>query len=1451
MPNGREHKLEDLFGEKEVKVRTETGEIMSLGLKEDNTLWLEGYHIANFDPSTGVITPSAQVGRRQRVQATLGIYKPPKELAMPIVEGALGKLVLARETDEEKLEKLTTYGGVDEAEAQRITDLSKLSLSAEGWIGKYKEINPSFSKDVLSSLTMRSVSAGFGDLVTGAAGVAGWAGLDNINKNLTEVARSFHSVAPPQENWDVSLGTVLDPRFWSTVIARALPFSVSMIPITLLTFGIGTVAIGAIGLGAWTTHILASIFGGVSGAILESAFEAGGVWNEAKAKGFTDDEASKAARSTLIKGIGALTGTNALELFAAFIPDPTRILNRLVGRGLVTITRVGGKITFVGLTEAGEEAIQDVISRTALGEEVKLDDDMKMQMFVGFLMGAGMGGGADVLTTISNRTVNKLGDEHFLRWETEFDRLKAEGATDEQATIAALDTIADEEVNKITDEVIKGTIKEEALKSLKPKSAAEEIAVSHDLDKARSEAAITPAPEAAQRKTLAEIDATPEIHKLYPEFDKIYTRRNTLVDRLAQLEAEAKGRPKFEKRLDRLAEQRDAADADLVAIQQRVAREHPELAYREAKPAAVEVDVKTKPALTKRIQQLIDKKGFLTKKGLPNAEIQKIYKEFRPRGGLKGMTKTQLRGVLQRINESRPKRIEGRTVITEETERHIVALRSTLMRANVLSDLGYSRIGNMLGFTTDRYVDKEQFLTEKEGKKLIREVNRQAELGLMEWDARVVEGLKTQPAVAKALEEIDRRIEKPLKKMQWIKLPKLPALGDFWDMTRYYQELQRATERAGGRFYDVFSVLVKQANINDYLILGLDKTLKEACPNVNALARDDKASERVAAQLRDESPPDITEDELRAADYIRKEYDSVKNMIRYHRVRWGIDFREGNAELIAKDIKGAPLDEIKEAVRQWETGGETAMAKYLADKDWGIIQSGYDPRQVANPKVQLADIRHIRVSKTELYGRKVEEMPADQKNVFMRRRSYWRRLFALELEPYFKEMERMVDEVKPFLKNPESVANGITRNIKEFRGYYPEHLFTRMAMKTGGYAFSVLALSPHMSIRNMHQNIVLHPDVVSAFHPGNKVPSAAQQQFTDVHVQQDIAIRREWLMQEALGRSPMSRLVRWITYYHKSDRVNRAVSMWLSTNKARRALETSQRSGKLADYLSGSGFYDLQPLEQRYILQLKALPEVDFGAEIPIVSGDEAAIWEQARLRTEKSHFRYKRRERALVEQGEVGRIFGSLMTFPRGYAQNLYDYFQKLDPRIDVPLAERGRIAKDLIMLAAGTVAANALYGLTTGKGREPYDPTEVLSWSFGGLAVGAVQTITDLWGDTLRAMMGDEGALGRVIRGFPRVAEMFLPIYKQAIDITEAIIGRRYIDRYALRKIKEAFDETYEVREDYYEAPRTIIQMAQHIFFGTTYAEQIEGAEEEAEKAIPEVAPEIKEHKLKDLFK
>ena len=403
-----------------------------------------------------------------------GFFAPMVERPVPSLFRVPGVRTL-----EERI-SIMRIAGVPEDEIEKIIELSKLDLGAEGWLQKFKDINPSFAKDFLNSLPMRSISAGYGDLVSGLAGVAGWAGNEQLRENLMAIAESFHIVAPPVEEWDVSLKTVLDPRFWATTVARALPFSVAMIPISLMTFGTGSAALAAAGVGVWKAHIIAAIFGGVSGAILESSFEAGSVWNEAKNMGWSDEDADKAARSTFTKGVFALTGTNAIQLFAMFLPDPTRILNNLVGKGLVTVVRVGGKIVTVSLTEGGEEAIQNVIERQALGLEVEWDDEMKMQFMIGAIMGLGMGGAADVLTTITDRVSSQLPTDIKPDFDATVDGLKADGASDMQAKVQVLDMIGDnKEVQDITDRVVEEVIKEENIKSVKPEDKADALAWEH------------------------------------------------------------------------------------------------------------------------------------------------------------------------------------------------------------------------------------------------------------------------------------------------------------------------------------------------------------------------------------------------------------------------------------------------------------------------------------------------------------------------------------------------------------------------------------------------------------------------------------------------------------------------------------------------------------------------------------------------------------------------------------------------------------------------------------------------------------------------------------------------------------------------------------------------------------------------------------------------------------
>jgi len=808
---------------------------------------------------------------------------------------------------------------------------------------------------------------------------------------------------------------------------------------------------------------------------------------------------------------------------------------------------------------------------------------------------------------------------------------------------------------------------------------------------------------------------------------------------------------------------------------------------------------KAKTEVRAKIKRTGTERGFYTKRGKKARFFNRYLKKYDSHSDLRRMTLNELKEILEYVESGRPEKIGNKIVITDKTERNIQAHKGSLVRAELLTDAGYQRIMDTLGLEIDHYENPESFITESEGFNLMKTMDNQAAIGLTEMDAKVSVGLEKSKNVAEAHNKIISKLER-----RKIETGKVPTPSRLWDIARYMQELQN---RTGDRFYEVYYMMINRKLLMDELVEKMHSELEAIAP----------------------------EQELAIAEQIKMEYKAAEHRVRFNRIHWGIDMYNDDAQSILDNVFKAgkaaeeerqympTLAEIQEAIDAWASGGDQALWDYTADKEWGVIHTGYDPRMMINPQFELSEIRWANTNKTHLHGRTIEDMPEMEENILQRRKRYWRRLFALDLEPYAKELERLFKENYERFEDPRKVEKDISQFIKEVYGFIPRSEVAKLMLKSGSWAFSVLSLSPHMFVRNLHQNIAFHPDAMEAFSFNNRELSEAEKQYSDISIKQYNAIKRDWLMQEALGNNKLARFIKKISYYAKSDWINRRVSMWISVNKAERAMKRFEASGDIDEFMEKSGFYDLQPLEQKHILDLVVLKEVDFGGGIPKFTGHEAAVLELARLITEKTHFRYRRFERAPIEMGESGRLAGSLMTFPRGFGQKLYDHINKLRPGSDATTAEKQRAGKDLITMVAGMLIANSLYMLLTGKERGPYDPREILGWQPGGLAIGYGIEVANAISDLVRAATGDAKALDRAATSIQRMAEMTVPFYKQAIDILEAALGTRYADRQGIRKIKELVNKEYKMGKEYYNVERNAIQVIQHALFGTRYAEQV----------------------------
>ncbi len=406
---------------------------------------------------------------------------------------------------ESEINRILNIGGVPQEEIDKIVELSEFDLTQEGWLEEYLELNPSFNEHFNLQVFSGSVTAGIGDILQAGGGVAGWAKQDTLRDNMMAAGERLiqQSVLDPVPY--TTLGdTIANPMFWLTTATRTTTLSVvAMIPVALGAAAALPVA-GAIGLGSTATTIFVLLFGSAAGALPEAALESGGAYNEALAQGFSREEASKAAGSVYWKNAGLLFGANAVGFGLPFLKVGGKTFTGLVAKGWAKPVIVGGKVVGTSLTEGGQEFVQEVITKSALGQEVKWDEETKLAVFLGTFLGGTMGGGLIVFDTIISRTKVQFTPEQLV----EFENRKAEfielGFVEEGAEIRAMDFMVEnnEDVKTNLEENVEQVNKEELIKQLDPEDRAEALAIEHVSEK--EGLAPTPTVEPVARPELVE-----------------------------------------------------------------------------------------------------------------------------------------------------------------------------------------------------------------------------------------------------------------------------------------------------------------------------------------------------------------------------------------------------------------------------------------------------------------------------------------------------------------------------------------------------------------------------------------------------------------------------------------------------------------------------------------------------------------------------------------------------------------------------------------------------------------------------------------------------------------------------------------------------------------------------------------------------------------------------------
>jgi len=1356
-------------------------------------------------------------------------------------------------------------------------------------------------------------TAGVGDLVANVGGIFRWTGADGIGQKLTRLGNYMQVQAEPIpfEPEGFTWEQLFNPKFWSTYGVRMLPTLMVLLIPGLGGYGLAAKGVKALNLvtkfgrfGKFAQAALSGLGGAALSRPLESALEAGNAYDMARQKGLSHEEADRAADEVFNKNM-QLLGLDAVQFAVAFTPVGGSIGNAAriaVRKGLIKTAQIGGKMFITGLTEGGEEVYQEMVQKQALREKVDFSSpEMQLVFALGAAAGVGLGAAGDIIVRIDTKARTGLTSEQLGKLQDYKEEFVAEGNTEEVSIGLAWDRLLGEDeglakvVGQATQEVEKEIAQEQTKAKVAETTTPEvpamvEGEVVSGKPRAIPSKAITEAEDLLTKIGEEWIAGRPgvgftknQIARAKAEVAKIAQRHGIDKGELwgnvwweAEIKPEAIEVPLTEEQIEELIKSVSGKAGTTITPEvtkpttETTALAEGETITGEVPEGEITVTgIAMSPAELSKIRQTIMVVGKT--KGLSKPRLTEIFKEVVGRTpgnrqmpyGLTEMTDEQLLDTLEIIETARPMRVRAKIVIRPSTEKKIVSLKTSLIKEGKLTEDAFNSMVEQLKLPATRYESAQKFITEKEGRSLIRLMNDQAEVGLIQRQAEAAKALERNPTVKVAYDGYSKRIAKEGR----VYFQGKPAdVSILKDMRFAMEDLQ---VRTGKPFYDLYFALNRAKNANRIYFGEAKQRVIASTPQYNNLVNDKSSMKRIRdyiaaknAWAKVKSPKDITPEEIKLANAYEKELFDLQPDFRYHRFLHHYQVTEGNIDKMQEKIPDAPKGDLREAINIYEGQGASKLKAYLNTKAWGIIKSGFEPLYVVNPNLAMRKLKAVfptgRLEPRNIVSRDSVEFYPEDITLDKAVDRYISQIKSYNLQPYIRELERLYGESITQLKNPYKIRRGIGSMVNEMLGYKDRSFFGELVMKAASQAYiTVFGTFPSLPFRNLFQNLAFHPDKSCLIDPRNRKLTDWEREFYETHVSQMKATARDLLLAEEAGLPGFRRLNRFIlrlNIYGASDsKINRIWSFWGSLNKAERALKAYQADGNIDKFISSSGMAGLTLTQQKQILENLVMDEVTIAGLSP-ASGGQAAITEIANEVTNNVHFLYDRSQRAWVEMGEGGRLVGSLVVFPRSLLQRAIIQAKVLDPRgVALPFQKK-RAMKILLAMLLGSLAANYLFAKSTGRKDAPYNPLNILKWSPGGLTVGALTTLTDVAGLIFRSASGDENALTQLPKAVESAGDTFIPFYKMTMQCLEAAVGKKYIDRHFYRQVRASVEKTlwemgfldkkegglYEPNDSFYEAERSGHWRIKHALFGTEPEEQIPG--DKARKAQLNILAQFK---------
>lgn len=813
------------------------------------------------------------------------------------------------------------------------------------------------------------------------------------------------------------------------------------------------------------------------------------------------------------------------------------------------------------------------------------------------------------------------------------------------------------------------------------------------------------------------------------------------------------------------------------------------------------------PKLRQRIHAVAAKKG-LTKKAL--TELKQKHTGYRTLTGKitqKKITTAQLQSLLRAVEKARPKRVGYKRVVTQKTEKKIQSLKENLIKKTQMTEADFREILKKEAAGKEpKYIDAEHFITETEGKEVIKRMLDEAEV------IRITEpfnkAIGNEPEIAHQVEQLGSRIKRQSKRDPYS-----------LESMRYYN--QQAEVKTGAPVFIMYQDLIDTHLEINKTRTALWKNLEATIPNFKQISQDKDSLKRVSDYIlskstledRPESPKDITIEEVKLAQEIEKIFESYRYKVRTAKFFNYYYYNEPipDHERYTK--------EITKAVDIYEGRGKDALIKYLKTQEWGVIHSGYEPLEVLTLKIRPYTTGPKAVGKGHIKIRTDIEYHAQERNILQRLASYMRQIDMLfNMSPKINAYVRLFDDNLDKFDKPNIVKENIEVFLQNLKRYnIQKGFFERIIARAYSQAMRVIIMpSPVLSFRNLFQNAAFEHDKSILIDLRNKHLSEKDISYLETYVVQYRGMIEEYFM---VGERPLpglkflTKLIDKIKIYPYSDIANRHLSFWAKKNQVDRALENKS----VSDIMKGAKFDDMKLLEQKMALSILAK------------DGKEAMARYVARVHVDDIHFLYERAQRSPAEMTTMGRVLGNLMLFPRAYGEKLAHAANKMLKGSTYNEQYRG--LKIIFAVVAGGMMCGSIFRKVTGRRRNPYDPLEILSYEAGGLAWGALESVNKVYADMILALKGDERSINALTSAIPEAADMFIPFYDYTLRAIEASTDQKNIDRKALRQLREMIDNEYKIRGGAYKVKRNALEKWQYFIAG---AGVDEGKKKEKRKGI-----------------